>query len=74
MVAGARLENRHLKVRELVDRSVRLVILDFQREYLWKRIRAPKLVDSLYHRFPISMLLLWTSDVQAQCDICVFSR
>jgi len=65
---GARLENRNVKVRDLVDdyRSGKLVIPEFQREYVWKPSRAPKLVDSLYHRFPISMLLLWTSDFQTR--------
>jgi hypothetical protein len=64
----ARLKNDYLKVRQLVDdyRSGRLVIPEFQREYVWKRSRAPKLVDSLYRRFPISILLLWTSDVQTR--------
>lgn len=67
-VTEGRLENHYLKVRQLVDdyRGGRLVIPEFQREYVWKRSRAPKLVDSLYRRFPISMLLLWTSDVQAR--------
>ena len=64
----ARLENHYIKIRQLVDdyRGGRLVIPEFQREYVWKRSRAPKLVDLLYRRFPISILLLWTSDVQAR--------
>jgi hypothetical protein len=63
-----RLENHYVKIRQLVDdyRSGRLVIPEFQREYVWKRSRAPKLIDSLYRRFPISILLLWTSDVQTR--------
>lgn len=66
--AEVRLENHYIKIRELVDdyRGGRLVIPEFQREYVWKPSRAPKLVDSLYRRFPISILLLWTSDVQAR--------
>lgn len=68
MVANGRLENHYIKIRQLVDdyRSGRLVIPEFQRQYVWKPSRAPKLVDSLYRRFPISVLLLWTSDVQTR--------
>jgi hypothetical protein len=59
-----RLENLSLKVRQVIEdyRAGRLVIPEFQREYVWKRSRAPKLIDSLYRRFPISVLLLWRSD------------
>ena len=60
-----RLEIQNLKVRQLVEdyRGGRLVVPEFQREYVWKPSRAPRLVDSIYRRFPISVLLLWTSDV-----------
>lgn len=59
-----RLELQPLKVRDIVAdyRSGRLVIPEFQREYVWKRSRAPKLIDSLYRGFPVSILLLWTSE------------
>ena len=62
-----RLETQNLKVRQLVEdyRGGRLVIPEFQREYVWKPNRAPRLVDSLYRRFPISVLLLWASDVES---------
>ena len=52
-----------IKVNQLVDayRSGRIVIPEFQREYVWKRGRAPFLIDSLYRGFPISSLLLWQS-------------
>ncbi|MFN0304740.1 MAG: DUF262 domain-containing protein [Burkholderiales bacterium] len=33
----------------------------FQRDYVWRRSRAPHLIDSLYRGFPISSLLLWQS-------------
>ena len=63
-----RLEIQNLKIRQLVDeyRCGRLVIPEFQREYVWKPSRAPKLVDSIYRGYPISVLLLWTSDVEAR--------
>ena len=64
----ARLEIQKLKIRQVVEdyRGGRLVIPEFQREYVWKPSRAPKLLDSIYHGFPISVLLLWTSSVEAR--------
>jgi len=58
-----RLQHGTLKIRELVDdyRAGRVVIPEFQREYVWKPSKAPKLIDSLYRGFPISSLLLWES-------------
>ena len=63
-----RLEIQRLKIRQLVDdyRGGKLVIPEFQREYVWKPSRAPRLIDSIYRDFPISVLLLWTSDVEAR--------
>ena len=61
-----RLEIQQLKVRQLVDdyRGGRLVIPEFQREYVWKPNRAPRLLDSIYRGYPVSVLLLWTSDAE----------
>jgi hypothetical protein len=58
-----RLQHQTIKIRQLVDdyRMGRIVIPEFQREYVWKRSKAPQLVDSLYRGFPISSLLLWES-------------
>jgi hypothetical protein len=52
-----------IKVRDLINeyRSGRIVIPEFQREYVWKAGKAPRLIDSLYRNFPISSLLLWQS-------------
>jgi len=63
-----RLETQNPKVRQLIDdyRGGRIVIPEFQREYVWKPSRAPRLVDSLYRRFPISVLLLWSSSEEAR--------
>jgi hypothetical protein len=57
------LEHQTLKIRQLVDdyRAGRIVIPEFQREYVWKPSKAPQLIDSLYRGFPISSLLLWQS-------------
>lgn len=58
-----RLENSVLKIRQLIDdyRAGRVVIPEFQREYVWKKNQAPKLIDSLYRGYPISSLLLWVA-------------
>jgi hypothetical protein len=68
LMSEPRLEIQNLKIRQLVDdyRGGRLVVPEFQREYVWKPSRAPRLIDSIYRRFPISVLLLWTSDVDAR--------
>jgi uncharacterized protein with ParB-like and HNH nuclease domain len=57
------LEHQNVKVRQLIDdyRMGRIVIPEFQRDYVWKKSKAPRLVDSLYRGFPISSLLLWQS-------------
>jgi hypothetical protein len=64
----ARLEHQNVKVRQLIDdyRSGRIVIPEFQREYVWKPGKAPLLIDSLYRGFPISSLLLWQSDEETR--------
>jgi hypothetical protein len=66
-MANPRLEIQQLKVRQIIDdyRAGRIVIPEFQREYVWKPGRAPKLFDSLYRAYPVSVLLLWMSDAEA---------
>ncbi len=63
MLTSARLEHQTFKVRQLVEeyRAGRVVIPEFQREYVWRKSKAPRLIDSLYRGFPISSLLLWQS-------------
>jgi uncharacterized protein with ParB-like and HNH nuclease domain len=57
-----------VKVKQLVAdyRAGHIVIPEFQREYVWKKSKAPKLIDSLYRGFPISSLLLWQSSEEAR--------
>jgi hypothetical protein len=59
-----------IKIKQLVGdyRSGRVVIPEFQREYVWKPSKAPFLIDSIYRGFPISSLLLWqsTEEVRAR--------
>lgn len=58
-----RLYNTTTKIRELISdyRLGRIVIPEFQREYVWRKSKAPKLLDSLYRGYPISSLLLWAT-------------
>lgn len=67
------LKHDTVKIKDLVDeyRAGRVVIPEFQREYVWKKGRAPRLIDSLYRAFPISSLLLWQSpdDVRARRNV-----
>jgi hypothetical protein len=64
------LHHRTYKISQLIEdyRCGRLVIPEFQRDYVWKPIKAPKLLDSIYHGYPISSLLIWesTNDVEAR--------
>lgn len=63
MATEPHLEHPTLKIKQLIDdyRAGKIVIPEFQREYVWKRSKAPRLIDSLYRGFPISSLLLWQS-------------
>jgi hypothetical protein len=60
----ANLDHQTFTVKRLVDeyRAGQIVIPEFQREYVWQKSKAPKLIDSLYRGFPISSLLIWQSD------------
>ena len=64
MTDNPHLEHQTFKIRQLIDdyRSGRIVTPEFQREYVWKRSKAPRLIDSLYRGFPISSFLLWQSE------------
>lgn len=68
IMSEPRLEHQNIKVRQLTDdyRSGRMVIPEFQREYVWKKSKAPLLIDSLYRGFPISSLLLWQSNEETR--------
>jgi hypothetical protein len=63
-----KLEHPAIKIRDLINdyRSGKIVIPEFQREYVWRRKKASKLIDSLYKRFPISSLLLWVSSEEVR--------
>lgn len=50
-----------LKVRELLDEIQRGQVLlpEIQRSYVWKGPQVAKLLDSLYHEYPVGQILLW---------------
>src|ERR1039457_6359040 len=58
------LKHETFTVQNLINdyRAGRIVIPEFQREYVWRKNKAPKLIDSLYRGFPISSLLIWRSE------------
>lgn len=67
------LKHEALKISDLIEnyRSGKIVIPEFQRDYVWKPSKAALLIDSLYQGFPISSLLLWQSDesVKSRPDV-----
>jgi hypothetical protein len=62
-MAEPHLEHQSVKIKQLIEdyRMGHIVIPEFQRDYVWKKNKAPLLLDSLYRGFPISSLLLWQS-------------
>ncbi len=68
MATESRLEHQTFKIKQLVEdyRAGRIVIPEFQREYVWRPGKAARLIDSLYRGFPISSLLLWQSTDEAR--------
>lgn len=68
---ASKLKHDVITVRDLIrqNRSGQIMIPEFQRDYVWKPNRAPKLIESLYKDYPISSLLIWESgddDVQSR--------
>ena len=53
-----------LKIKVLLEEIKREDILlpEIQRAYVWKGPQVAKLLDSLYHNFPIGQVLLWDTD------------
>lgn len=53
-----------MKISDLMTmiRNQDLVLPEFQREYVWSRDQAKKLIDSLLKEFPVGALLFWKTD------------
>lgn len=62
------LRYEQIPVRAVIKdyREGRLVVPEFQREYIWPAGRAAKLLDSLYQRYPISSLLVWETEEEVE--------
>jgi hypothetical protein len=62
------LKHETMKVRAIIQdfRDGRLLVPEFQRDYVWAKSRAPKLIDSLYRRYPISSLLIWETEERVE--------
>ena len=60
----SKLDHKRYKVSDLIDsfRMGRILIPEFQRDYVWKRSKAMKLIESMYLGYPVSSLLVWESD------------
>lgn len=58
------LKHETAQIRTIIQdfRDGKLVVPEFQRDYVWPPNRAAKLIDSLYHKYPISSLLVWESE------------
>jgi uncharacterized protein with ParB-like and HNH nuclease domain len=53
-----------MKINELLSDIEKkdLVLPEFQREYVWNRDQAKKLMDSLMKGYPVGSLLFWKTD------------
>ncbi len=53
-----------MKVAELLDGIAKrdMVLLEFQREYVWSRELAKQLLVSLVKNYPVGGLLFWKTD------------
>src|SRR5437016_1262488 len=67
-MAETQLKIDKIKVKQIVDnyRTGHIVIPEFQRDYVWRKNKAPMLIDSLYRGYPISFFLLWESAESAR--------
>ncbi len=53
-----------MKISELLDgiRKSDIVLPEFQREYVWNKDQAKKLIGSLYREYPVGSLLFWKTN------------
>jgi hypothetical protein len=59
-----KLEILDVTLEEIIEKygSGHLAIPEFQRDYVWRPSKAPKLLDSLLNQFPIGAMLTWSTD------------
>ncbi|MET0601195.1 MAG: DUF262 domain-containing protein [Baekduia sp.] len=55
----------HEPLYRLVEKlaSGEIVLPDIQRDYVWAGAQIPRLLDSLYHEWPVGSVLLWTTSL-----------
>lgn len=60
-----------ISIGKIIDlyRQGTFAIPEFQRDYVWKSSKAPKLLDSLWNHFPIGALLTWSTDDHIQSRV-----
>jgi len=65
-----------MKISELMDgiRKQDIVLPEFQREYVWNRDQAKKLIASLLKEYPVGALLFWKTDNPPELKNLSFSR
>lgn len=53
-----------MKINELLDgiRKSDIVLPEFQREYVWSRDQAKRLIDSLHKEYPVGSLPFWKTN------------
>lgn len=56
--------NLNLVFHELEQGNMR--IPRFQRSYVWERAKIVKLLNSIYHEFPIGSFFLWEADTEME--------
>lgn len=62
MPESTKIEIRNIPLSKLLDEMESrgsLRIPRFQRDYVWERLKVAKLLDSIYHEFPIGSFFLW---------------
>ena len=64
MSSNLLLKGFSVKISELLDgiRKSDIVLPEFQREYVWSRDQAKKLIDSLFKEYPVGSLLFWKTN------------
>ncbi len=61
-MSESRLRVSTIKVRDLIKDFNENQLPEFQRGYVWRKGKSPKLIDSIYKKFPISSLLFWSTE------------
>ncbi|MFV3407526.1 GmrSD restriction endonuclease domain-containing protein [Bdellovibrio bacteriovorus] len=60
-----------IRIEDIIEgvKAGTLAIPEFQRDYVWQKNKAPKLLDSLLNQFPIGAILTWSTDDNVESRI-----